>query len=69
MANNIGLVAKKLAFDLAVSVVNSGLCAFVTRKISYMIDRQEQAKLVASEHKPVQKEKRIGFFSEKDENS
>ena len=64
MEKKIIQIATSTVFDLSISALNTAVCSFVARKINYFIDRQEQAKVVAQEHRPVQQEKRIGFFNE-----
>lgn len=66
MENKLVKIATSTVFDLSVSAINTAVCSFVARKINYFIDRQEQAKIVAQEHNPAPKEKRIGFFNEKE---
>lgn len=60
--------AKQVAFNMGCDAlsqaISTAVCSFISRKINYMIDRQEQDKMIQEAHPPVQ-EKRIGFSSNK----
>jgi len=49
------------AFRTSFEALNTAVCIYVSRKINYMIDTQEQQKIQQEEKAPPPEKKRIGF--------